>query len=405
MNRPPASPTSICGGSRGNRTGTGSTLGIGVSPSAANSTIPQIPVRVDTVRMLARDWRRACRADTGHDPTPVTTAATEPRPPSHTAVAAFAVVVAVVLLAVKFWAFAITGSQAIFSDALESIVNVLAGAFALGVLAYAGRPADRDHPFGHGKIEFVSAAFEGGLIFCAALVILWQSGAALLRGAVPHQLDLGLVLTIAAGIANGLLGAFLVRYGRRHHSAALEADGHHLLSDFQTSVGVIVGLLLVRTTGLAWLDPVAAALVALLLLRTGGRLVRRAVGGLLDEEDPVLLQKLVDVLTPHVRDGVIRLHHLRAIRSGRFRHISAHLVVPEFWSVERAHDTADALAARVLAELPGEGDIDFHADPCERAYCRMCNLEACSVRQQPFDGLRPLTVDEVVQPDPAVHWR
>ncbi|MBL8728118.1 MAG: cation transporter [Planctomycetes bacterium] len=327
------------------------------------------------------------------------------RPNTHTGIAVVAVVIAVALLAIKFWAYAITGSQAIFSDALESIVNVVAGAFALGVLAYAGRPADRDHPFGHGKIEFVSAAFEGGLIFCAAVVILWQAGEALFEGATPRQLDFGLVLTVIAGVANGLLGLFLVRYGRRHHSAALEADGHHLLSDFWTSVGVIVGLLAVRLTGLAWLDPVAAAVVALLLLLTGWRLVRRAIGGLLDEEDPMLLRQLVAVLTPHVRDGVIRLHHLRAIRSGRFRHISAHLVVPEFWSVERAHDTAEALAASVLAELPGDGDIDFHADPCERAYCRMCNLEACSVRQQPFDGVQPLTVDEVVRPDPDVRWR
>jgi cation diffusion facilitator family transporter len=334
-----------------------------------------------------------------------TVAEANERPNSHTGIALVAVVIAVALLAIKFWAYALTGSQAIFSDALESIVNVIAGAFALGVLAYAGQPADRDHPFGHGKMEFVSAAFEGGLIFCAALVILWQAGEALIAGAVPKQLDFGLVLTVIAGVANGLLGLFLVRYGRRHHSAAIEADGHHLLSDFWTSVGVIAGLATVRLTGLAWLDPVAAALVALLLLRTGGRLVRRAIGGLLDEEDPVLLRQLVTVLTPHVGDGVIRVHHLRAIRSGRFRHISAHLVVPEFWTVERAHDTADALAASVITELPGEGSIDFHTDPCERAYCRMCNLEACSVRQQPFDGMQPLTVDEVVQPDPDVRWR
>jgi cation diffusion facilitator family transporter len=331
------------------------------------------------------------------------TARTKSEPRPHTAIAATAVAVAIALLVVKFWAYALTGSQAIFSDALESIVNVVTGAIALGVVAYAGQPADRDHPFGHGKIEFFSAAFEGGLIFCAALVILWQAGEALVAGVTPRQLDLGLVLTGFAGVANGALGLFLVRYGRRHHSAALEADGHHLLSDWWTSVGVIVGLLAVRVTGFAWLDPLAAAIVALLLLRTGWRLVRRATGGLLDEEDPELLRQLVQVLGPRVRDGVIRLHHLRAIRSGHFRHISAHLVVPEFWTVERAHDTAEALAASVLAELPGEAHIDFHADPCERAYCAMCDLEACSVRQQPFAGVRPLTVEEAVQPDPDVH--
>jgi cation diffusion facilitator family transporter len=322
---------------------------------------------------------------------------------SHLGIAVLSLVVAVLLLGVKFWAYAITGSQAIFSDALESIVNVIAAAFALGVLAYAGRPADRDHPFGHGKVEFFSAAFEGGLIFCAALVILWQAGEALWRGAEPQRLDFGLLLTIGAGLGNGALGWFLIRYGRTHHSAAIEADGHHVLSDFYTSLGVVVGLLAVRLTGLAWLDPLAAAAMGLLLLITGWNLVRRAIGGLLDAEDPELLKQLVAMLQPLVRDGVIRVHHLRAIRAGSFRHVSAHLVVPEFWTVERAHDTAEALAAKLVRQLPGHADVDFHTDPCERTYCQTCDLEACSVRRQPFVRLEPLTVDEAVAPDPQVH--
>ncbi len=321
--------------------------------------------------------------------------------------ALLSLVVAVVLLAIKFWAYALTGSQAVFGDALESIVNVVAAAAALGVLAYAGRPADRDHPFGHGKVEFFSAAFEGGLIAFAALVILWQAGDKLLRGGELRELDLGLLLTVAAGIGNGALGWYLIRYGRRHHSAAVEADGHHVLSDFWTSVGVTIGLLGVRLTGLAWLDPLAAALMACWLLLTGWRLVRRAAGALLDEEDPTLLRQLVEVLAPRVREGLIRVHHLRAIRSGSFRHISAHLVVPEFWTVQQAHDAAEALAATVMHDLPGDGEIDFHTDPCERAYCAACDLEICSVRRQPFAGLEPLTVEEAVQPDPEVHrqWR
>lgn len=327
-----------------------------------------------------------------------------PRAATHTWVALVSFVVAIVLLAVKFWAYSATGSQAVLGDALESIVNVVAAGFAFGVLAYAGRPADRDHPFGHGKVEFFSAAFEGGLIFFAAVLILWQAAMAMWRGVELRALDFGLLLTGAAGLANGALGVFLVRYGRQHRSSAIEADGHHVLSDFWTSAGVVVGLVLVRFTGIAWIDPVVAALMAGWLLLTGGRLVRRAFGALLDEEDPELLRQIVAVFGPRVRDGVIRVHHLRAIRAGRFHHISAHLVVPEFWTVERAHDTAEALAASLMKDLGGEGDITFHTDPCERAYCSKCDLEACSVRQQPFLGLSPLTVDEAVQPDPAAHW-
>lgn len=324
---------------------------------------------------------------------------------SHTLVAGLSLAIAVGLLAIKFWAWMLTGSQAIFSDALESIVNVVAAAFALGVLAWAGRPADRDHPYGHGKVEFFSAAFEGGLIFFAALVILWQAGVAFYDGAKPHRLDVGLWLTAAAGLVNGGLGWFLIGYGRRHRSAALEADGHHVLSDFWTSLGVIAGLLVVQLTSVWWFDPLVAAAMGLLLLATGWRLVRRATGGLLDEEDPAFLRRLVEVLGPHVRDGIIRVHHLRAIRAGRYHHISAHVVVPEFWTVQRAHDAAESLASRVLHELQGEGDIDFHTDPCERSYCGKCDLEACSVRAQPFSGSQPLTVDEAVVPDPRAHHR
>ena len=326
-------------------------------------------------------------------------------PRVHAHIALLSLAVAVVLLAIKFWAFAVTGSQAIFSDALESIVNVLAAALAFAVLRYADRTADRDHPFGHGKLEYFSAAFEGGLIAFAAIVIVWQATLKLLRGADVQELDFGLLLTVVAGLGNGALGLFLVRYGRTHRSAAIEADGHHVMSDFWTSVGVVVGLLGVRFTGQAWLDPITAAVMALWLLVTGWRLVRRAAGGLLDEEDPKLLAALVDVLRPRVKNGVIRVHNLRAIRSGRFHHISAHLIVPEFWSVERAHDKAHELAADVLREVGGEGAIDFHTEPCERDYCRTCDVEQCSVRREPFSGLHPLTVDEAVLTDDDVHTR
>jgi cation diffusion facilitator family transporter len=332
----------------------------------------------------------------------VTTHAAAPAS-AHTRLAALSLAVAVVLLAVKSYAWLLTGSQAIFSDAAESIVNVVAAAFAFRVLAWAGQPADREHPFGHGKIEFFSAAFEGGLVVAAALAILWQATDALIDGSKPQQLDVGLILTFGAGLANGALGWLLVRHGRKHHSAAIEADGHHVLSDFVTSLGVVVGLLAVYATDIWWLDPAIAGLMGLWLLRTGWRLVRTSVGALLDEEDPAFVQRLVAMLEPHVRGGFIRIHQLRAIRAGRFHHISAHLVVPEFWTVQRAHAAADALAAKVLAEVEREGDIDFHTDPCDRKYCAACDLADCPVRAAAFVARPPLSVEEAVAPDPASH--
>ena len=307
--------------------------------------------------------------------------------------------VSVVLLGAKYVAYRLTGSTAILSDALESIVNVVAAVFALGGLLFAGRPADRNHPYGHGKIEFFSAAFEGGLIAFAAVLIIYEVVLSLLRGVEVRQLEAGLVIVLGAGLVNLLLGVFLVRTGRRHSSLTLVADGQHVLSDFWTSIGIVAGLILVRVTGLAWLDPVVAALVALNLMWTGARLVRQAAGGLLDEEDTALLDRLLAVLQSHVGQGVIRVHHLRAIRAGRFHHVDAHLVVPEFWSVDRAHELAETLAARVIKELGVEGELAFHTDPCHRIYCAMCDLDDCPVRREPFRGRPSLTLEEAVQPD------
>ena len=312
---------------------------------------------------------------------------------------AISLAVSVGLLAAKYQAYHLTGSTAILSDALESIVNVVAAVFALGGIIFAGRPADRNHPYGHGKIEFFSAAFEGGLIAFAAVLIVYEVILSLLRGPDVRALDVGVPIVLGAGLVNLLLGWYLVRTGRRYDSLTLVADGRHVLADFYTSAGIVIGLLLVRFTGIAWLDPVVAAVVALNLMWTGFRLVRQAAGGLLDEEDTALLDRLLEVLQPHLGRGVIRVHHLRAIRAGRFHHVDAHLVVPEFWSVERSHELAEDLAERLIKEVGVEGEMTLHTDPCHRVYCRMCDLDDCPVRRETFAGRPRLTLEEAVQPD------
>ena len=307
--------------------------------------------------------------------------------------------VSVLLLAAKYHAYRLTGSTAILSDALESIVNVVAAVFAIGALIFAGRPADRNHPYGHGKMEFLSAAFEGGLIAFAALVILYEVVQSLIHGVELRSLDLGLAIVLGAGLVNLALGYYLIRAGRRYDSLTLIADGRHVLADFYTSAGIVIGLLLVRVTGIVLLDPVVAAVVALNLMWTGVRLIRQAASGLLDEEDPALLDRLLNVLQPHLGQGVIRVHHLRAIRAGRFHHVDAHLVVPEFWSVERSHELAEDLGERVMKELSVEGEMTLHTDPCHRIYCRMCDLDDCPIRREPFTDRPRLTLEEAVQPD------
>jgi cation diffusion facilitator family transporter len=310
-------------------------------------------------------------------------------------------VVGTVLLAAKYTAYQLTMSTAILSDAMESIVNVVAAIFAVSTLVFAAAPADRGHPYGHGKIEFFSATFEGGMIAFAALLIIYQAGVALWTGVTVREIDLGLIITAAAGIVNLGLGVFLVRVGRHYRSLTLVADGQHVLSDFWTSAGVIVGLLLVRLTGIAWFDPVVAAIVGVNLAWTGARLVRHAAGGLLDEEDPELLRKLLDALNASAAPGIISIHRLRAIRSGRFTHTEADLVVPEFWSVERAHAVADVFEQRIITASHIEGEVIFHVDPCRRAYCTRCDVADCPIRVEPFRVRQPFTVEEIVQTDDA----
>ncbi|MBI3782557.1 MAG: cation transporter [Deltaproteobacteria bacterium] len=308
-------------------------------------------------------------------------------------------IVGTILLGAKYLAYELTGSTAVLSDALESIVNVVAAVFAIGGLMFAGRPADRSHPYGHGKIEFFSAAFEGGLIAFAATMIIYEAALSAVRGVEVRQLDVGLAITAVAGLANLALGGFLVRTGRRHHSLTLVADGQHVISDFWTSLGVVIGLLLVRVTGFVWFDPIVAAVVGVNLSFTGFRLVRHAAGGLLDEEDSGLLHKLIEAMNANMLPGIIRVHNMRAIRSGRFTHIDAHLVVPEFWPVKEAHDAADAFEREVILAGAMEGEIVFHMDPCRRFYCAQCDIRECPIRTTPFVSFPALTLEEVVRSD------
>jgi cation diffusion facilitator family transporter len=310
--------------------------------------------------------------------------------------------VGVLVFTSKVTAWIVTGSVAVFSDAMESIVNVAAALLLIWSLRMAAQPADHDHPYGHGKAEFLSAGVEGALIIVAALLIAVQALRDLIVGAVPHDLDVGIALVAGASLVNGALGLHLIRVGRRTHSLALVADGRHILTDVWTSGGVLLGLLAVHLTGMNWLDPAVALAVAANIVREGVRLVRRAVGGLLDEADVGLLDQLAQSLETERPPEWIDVHGLRAWRSGAELHADLHLVVPRYLDAERLHAVTDAIEARLRAAAGRPTEAVVHFDPCAPHECVHCEMPACAVRSRPFEHRRPVTRRHATRVDAEV---
>jgi cation diffusion facilitator family transporter len=313
-----------------------------------------------------------------------------------------ALAVGALVFAGKVVAWIVTGSVAVFSDAMESIVNVVAALLLVWSLRMAAQPADRDHPYGHGKAEFLSAAVEGSLIVVAAVLIAIQAVRELVMGGVPERIDAGLALVAGASLLNGALGLHLVRVGRRTGSLALVADGRHVLTDVWTSGAVIAGLLAVEFTGRAWLDPAVALAVAANIVREGWRLVKPAVSGLMDEADVALLERLAGALEVERPPEWIDVHGLRAWRAGAELHADLHLVVPRYFDAERLHRLTEQIEARLqgAAAVPTEAVVHF--DPCRPHECPRCAMPECPVRAAPFVARRPLTLGRATRVDAEV---
>ncbi|MDB5558955.1 MAG: cation-efflux pump [Enterovirga sp.] len=280
--------------------------------------------------------------------------------------AAASIAVALLVLALKGLAFALTGSVALFSDALESVINVVTAAVALYTIRIASQPADADHPYGHTKAEYFSAVLEGALIIVAALLILREAWGGIFQ---PRQLDapaLGLAINGAAGLINALWSWVLVREGRRLRSQALVADGRHLFTDVLTSAGVLVGLSAAWLFDLPILDPALAAVVALNILFSGWQVMRESLGGLMDESaPPETLTRIRDVISANA-EGALEAHDLRTRHAGRMTFIDFHLVVPGHMSVSDAHDICDGLERALKSDVP-DALVTIHVEPENKA--------------------------------------
>lgn len=306
-------------------------------------------------------------------------------------------VVALLVFAAKFVAYRLTGSAAILSDALESIVNIVAAAMAAFSVWYAAQPADENHPYGHGKIEDFSAGVEGALILLAAVGIFVAAVPRFFEPQPIEQIGVGGAWVVGATIANGVLGIYLVRAGQRLRSRAVEADGRHVLADVTTSVGAIAALVLVQFTGAQWVDPLMACLIAVHIVGSGFRLIRASVGRLMDEADEAALEQLADHLDTHRRAEWIDAHELRAWWAGDVLHVDVHVVLPRYWSIEHSRADADALVATVQEAARSHCEVVVRVDPCSDAWCGSCRVADCPVRVWPFERSRPWTREELVR--------
>ncbi len=284
--------------------------------------------------------------------------------------------VGISLLIIKYVAYALTGSAAIFSDATESIANVLASIVALTALHIAHTPADEEHPYGHGKAEFLSAWFEGSMVLLAGVFIIIKTIDAVSHDALvePGKADIGLILVAIAMLINGVVGLYLVRTGRRHGSLTLEADGKHLLSDVYSSIGVLVALGLVRLTGIKWFDPAMAILMAFWIIWMASGLLRRAGAGLMDKQDLDDNRALQAILDSHCGPAgreprICNYHKLRHRHTGRYHWVDFHIRLPDDVDVRRAHEIATAIELEIEASI-GEGNATAHIEPCARDHCQ-----------------------------------
>lgn len=286
------------------------------------------------------------------------------------------------LMSLKFYAAHLTGSSAILSDALESIINVVASTFALGSILWAARHPDESHPYGHGKIEYFAAGFEGALIILAAAGIFLEAWPQLLHPSPLPRLELGLLLVLLAAVINLTLGLGLIKAGRHTHSLTLIADGQHILTDVYTSLGVLGGLVLVWFTGWYWLDGAVACLVAVNILFIGAKLLRRSFQGLMDTSEPELLEEIAQVLARHRKDTWIDIHRLRARRAGSRVLLDFHLILPRDFTLREVHREVKELEQVFNAHFGGQADILIHTDPCEEPVCPICGHDPCKLRQE-----------------------
>ena len=294
-------------------------------------------------------------------------------------------IVAVILFIFKIVAWWMTKSVAVLTDALESTVNVVAGFISLYSLYVAAKPRDKEHPYGHGKAEFVSAAVEGSLVSIAGLVIIYEAIDNFIHPHEIQKLDTGMIIIGFTALINYATGWYAIRVGKKNNSLALVASGKHLQSDTYSTIGIVAAMAVIFFTGWIWMDSLIAIGFAFFIIYTGYTIVRSSIAGIMDEADHALLEKLVGRMNENRRENWVDLHNLRIIKFGTVIHVDCHLTVPWFLNVHEAHNEVDAFSEIARNEFGESVELFVHADGCLDFSCKICNKSECPQRKSKFE--------------------
>lgn len=308
-------------------------------------------------------------------------------------------VLGMILLLGKFGAFYLTNSVGILTDAMESIVNVLAGVISLYSLKMAAKPKDEGHPFGHGKSELISASIEGILIILAGGVIVWEGISRLASLSMPNKLDVGIYVIAFAGVVNYLMGWYSIKIGKRHNSMALIAGGKHLQSDTYSTIGLIVGLVLLYVTEIPWIDSALALIFGSIIVWTGISILRKTVANLMDKADTELLGVILKTVNDHRQAQWIDIHNTKMIRYGSYFYIDCDLTMPWYYNIRQGHDTCDALKEIILHHYSDRVMVSVHSDSCDARHCAGCAVDHCAERIHGQLYTNSITMIELTESD------
>ncbi len=293
-------------------------------------------------------------------------------------------VLIVFLFLIKILAWYYTKSVAILTDTIEYIINVISGFIGLYSLYISAKPKDKNHPYGHGKIEFLSATIEGTLMMVSSLFIVYKAILNIQNPQEINKLDYGIYLIALTGVINYYAGHIALKYGKKNHSLALTATGKHMQSDTIATAGIIVGLIVIYFTKLYWIDSVVALIFAVIIILSGYRILRSSIAGIMDEADSDLLDQVVALCQSKRKENWVDIHNLRIIKYGATLHLDCHLTVPWYFNIHEGHDEVESLSKLVKDNFGDSLELFVHTDGCLDFSCKICSKDQCSVRIHSF---------------------